>query len=229
LCAGVLIVALIVTNSLSALIPAAAAAALFSIAVSPSRRAHLRFILWFWLPLTLWLVLVWGWIVAAPPGAPLQSDRYGGILYSLRVALRLEAMVGTMQVAFLSMTVEQVGTGLRSLRIPDHVVFVIMSVFALGPELRKRADQVLTARIARGLLPRRSRWQAVRNLASTLMPLVAWGFRSATVRADYWAQRQLLASPQLTHRVALSAYDRAYVAVSVVTVAFAILNSLGVL
>lgn len=229
LSAVVLVAALIVATSLRALAPAAALAAMLSLTIPASRRAHLRFILWIWLPLAVWLMVVWGWIVAAPPGAPLHSDGTGGLFYALRIALRLEAMVGVMQAAFLSMSVEQMGAGLRSLRVPRHIVFVIMSVVALGPELSKRADQVLTARIARGFQVRKSWWRAARNLASTLMPLVAWGFRSATVRADFWAQRRILDSPQLTHRIALNRYDTACIALSLAVVAIAILNGLGVL
>jgi hypothetical protein len=159
-------------------------------------------------------VVVWGWIVAAPPGAPVHSDSLGGMLYAARISVRLGAMVGVMQALLLSVSLDQLGRGLFSLRLPRHVVLVVLSVFALGPELRKRMDQVLTARAARGLMHRGGRWRAVRNTASTLVPLVSWGFRSAALRSEYWLQRRLLESPVLSNPAGFAARDGVYLVLS---------------
>jgi energy-coupling factor transporter transmembrane protein EcfT len=227
-CAVLLVAALIAMANVKLLSATALVGTLLAVSISSSRSAHLKFLLWIWLPLTAWLALVWGWIVAAPPNVPIHSDRMGGLLYALQISLRLEAMAAVIQAAFLSMTLEQIGAGLLSLRVPRDIALTIMSVFALGPELRKRADQVLTARIARGLARRGRKWQALQNIAATLMPLVAWGFRSSMIRSDYWTQRGVLDSPQLRHRAAFTAWDLLYIGLALSFCALAVFRTWGI-
>lgn len=228
-CAVLLVVGLVATTEVRLLCFAAAIAALAALSISSSRPAHLKFLLWIWLPFAAWVFVVWGGIVAAPPGAPIHSNRVGGLLYALQISVRLEAMAAVIQAAFLSMTLEQIGSGLLSLRLPRHVALVVISALALGPELQKRADQVLTARIARGLARPNRRWQALRNVAGTLMPLVAWGFRSSAIRSDYWTQRGLLDSPRLNTRVSFSMLDVGYVVLAASSCLFAALWNWGVI
>jgi energy-coupling factor transporter transmembrane protein EcfT len=109
------------------------------------------------------------------------------------------------------MSLEQIGASLTTLRIPRHVALTVMCALALGPEIRKRADQVLTARIARGLTGHRNKLAALKNVAGTLMPIVAWGFRSAVIRSEYWTQRNLLDSPELQRRAPIVFVDWLYV------------------
>lgn len=214
-CAVILLAGLFAVTDVLSIVLLAAAALLVCLAVPAARRAHLVFMLWIWLPLAIWLMVVWGAIVGAAPGAPLRSDSVGGLLYAVQVSARLEAMAAIIQASFLSIPLEQLGASLLTLRTPKPLVLVVVSVFALGPELTKRAEQVVTARAARGLATHDRGLRAVRGVASTLMPLIAWGFRSAAARAEYWNQRRLLDSPRLNSRLPILPLDIAYVIASV--------------
>lgn len=213
------------TSNVRILVVTCTATTLLCLVIPVVRGAHLKFLLFVWLPFAAWLAVVWGWIVAAPPGAPLHSDVLGGIIYGTKISLRMEAIVGIMQASALSLDVGQLGSGLVSLRLPRHVVLVILSVFALGPELRKRADQVLTSRIARGLMNRRNTWNRIRNASTTLLPLVSWGFRSSALRSEYWMQRRLLDSPQLNEAARFGIYDWFYLVLSIAWCMFAFLGA----
>lgn len=214
LCTIALVSGVLLVPDLRILIVIFAITTLVCVVVPGVRGPHLKFLLWVWLPLAVWLAMVWGWIVAAPPGAPPHTDALGGFLYAARISVRLAATVGVMQAFLLSVGLDQLGAGLFSLRLPRHVVLVVLSVFALGPELRKRMDQVLTARAARGLMNRGGRLRAVRNTASTLVPLVSWGFRSSALRSEYWLQRRLLESPLLGNPVGFGMCDWVYLVLS---------------
>jgi energy-coupling factor transporter transmembrane protein EcfT len=214
LCTVALVAGILLIPDLRILAAMFAVATCICVAMPQVRGAHLKFLLFVWLPLAAWLVVVWGFIVAAPPGAPVHSNSVAGLLYAARISMRLAAMVGVMQALLLSVSLDQLGRGLFSLRLPRPVVLVILSVFALGPELRKRMDQVLTARAARGLMRGGGRWRAVRNTASTLVPLVSWGFRSAALRSEYWLQRRLLESPVLSNAAGFAPRDGVYLVLS---------------
>lgn len=214
LCTVALVAGILLVPNLRVLAATFAAATCICVAMPHVRGVHLKFLFWIWLPLAAWLFVVWGFIVAAPPGAPVHSNSVGGLLYAGRISVRLAAVVGVMQALLLSVSLDQLGRGLFSLRIPRPIVLVVLSVFALGPELRKRMDQVLTARAARGLMRGGGRWRAVRNTASTLVPLVSWGFRSAALRSEFWLQRRLLESPVLSNPAGFALRDAVYLLLS---------------
>ena len=215
LCATVIILAVMFTRDLRVLVSAFMAAAGVCIYVRPVRGIYIRFLLWIWLPLAAWGVVVWGWIVGAPPGSALHTDAAGGALYAIRIGVRLGAAASVLQALLLSEGLEDLGRGLFTLRVPRPIVLVVLGVFALGPELRKRTEQVLTARAARGLLNRGGRWRAAGETARTLVPLVTWGFRSAALRFEFWNQKQLLESPWLGADDGFRTVDGIYIALSV--------------
>jgi energy-coupling factor transporter transmembrane protein EcfT len=216
LCAVGIIVAVIFTRDLRILIAVFGVAAMTCLYVHQVRGLFIKFLLWVWLPLVAWGITVWGGIVGSPPGFPLHSDAAGGVLYAFRISVRLGAAVSVLQAFLLSVDLEDLARGLFSLRVPRGIVLVVLSVVALGPELRKRSEQVLTARAARGLLNRGGRLRAGREAANTLVPLVTWGFRSAAMRFEYWNQRGLLESPWLDEGAPFRMIDAAYVTFSAV-------------
>jgi energy-coupling factor transporter transmembrane protein EcfT len=215
LCAAITIPGLFAVTQLPSIAIAAILTSALCLALPTVRGPHAKFVLWVWAPLALWMFVVWGLLVGAPPGSALQSSTIGGAVYAARISLRLLAIVGLLQSCLLSINSEQFAASLLSLRIPHHLALVVLNVFVLGPELRIRLDQVLTARIARGLMRRGSRVSSVQNIASTMVPLVAWGFRSAQARSDHWQQRGILSSPQLAASALSSSSDWIYVAASV--------------
>lgn len=215
LCAIAIILAALFTRDLRALAVVFMAAGAVCLYSRPVRSVYIRFLIWVWLPLAAWGVVVWGWIVGAPPGSALHSDTVGGAIYAIRVAVRLGAAASILQALLLSTPLEELGRGLFSLRVPRNIVLVVLSVFALGPELRKRMQQVLTARAARGLLNRSGRWRAGSETARTLVPLVTWGFRSAALRFEYWNQKRLLESPWLSAGAGFRTIDTLYLVLSI--------------
>jgi len=95
------------------------------------------------------LVAVWGWVAKAPPpGMPMGSDPRGGVLFALLISMRLAVLGGTFQLIMLSIPSQLYGHASRwGLRGEGMVV--ALGVFAVEPELKLRAEQILVARRGR--------------------------------------------------------------------------------
>jgi energy-coupling factor transport system ATP-binding protein len=150
-----------------------------------------RFLLIVIVPFAVALLVVWGIVVAAPPGTPMGSDAGAGFRYASVIALRLAIFGGIFQVVFLTMPLERLASTLRKCGIRGELFIIVLGAFALLPELALRSDQVLTARQARGLIPNLSFSSRLRQFPYVLRPLLAWALRSSIQRSEFWRQRRL--------------------------------------
>jgi energy-coupling factor transporter transmembrane protein EcfT len=151
----------------------------------------LKFILTMLGPAAIMLVLIWGLVCRAPPGAAMGSDPRGGALYAAMIALRLAVLGGVVQLALLSVPPRLLPATLRGWGLKSEGLVVALGVFAVGPELLLRGEQVMTARKARGIAGSGT-WGQVRQLPALLRPLFVWSIRSAVHRSEAWHQRALL-------------------------------------
>jgi hypothetical protein len=153
---------------------------------------HARFAALVLSPVLLALALVWGWVVGAPPGEPTGSDPAGGLMFSAFIGVRLLLLTGIFQLCFLSIPQDQLIANLRGWGLRGDGLIVAASAFVLWPELKARAEQVITARYARGLVPDRKLLTRFKQLPYMLRPLLIWSLRSAIQRTEAWQQRQVV-------------------------------------
>jgi energy-coupling factor transporter transmembrane protein EcfT len=151
----------------------------------------LTFLAFVQIPMTVMLVAVWGWVAKAPPGEPMGSDPHGGVLFALLISSRLTMLAGAFQLIMLSIPPRLLPATLRGWGLRGEGLVLALGVFAVEPELKLRAEQILVARRARGLLGG-SRWAGLKQLPRLLRPLFVWSIRSAVHRADVWEQRAML-------------------------------------
>jgi len=152
---------------------------------------YLRFAVAVLVPLAVMLALTWGLVTQAPPGAPLGSDREGGIVFAAVVVLRVAVAAGILQLCLLSLPSRLLPGMLRGWGLRGEYFVAALGAYAVVPEIALRMDQVVTAYRARGLLPS-GRWAAICRLPRLLRPLFVWSIRAAVQRADLWQQRALL-------------------------------------
>jgi energy-coupling factor transporter transmembrane protein EcfT len=186
----ILILATLIDTSLVLLCVAIAVLAVF-IASDGLFGRFLKFILFGQLPLMLMLVALWGYVAKAPPGEPLGSDAHAGIIFALLISLRLAVLGGAFQLAMLSIPPRMLPATLRGWGLRGEGLVVALGVFAVEPELKLRAEQILTARRARGLLSG-SRLAGFKQTHRLLRPLFVWSIRSAVHRAEAWENRAML-------------------------------------
>lgn len=156
-----------------------------------THRAFLRFAIAVVLPISLALFVVWGWLVGAPPGQPLDSAPKAGFAYGAVVSLRLLILGGVGQLCMLTVRANDLPATMRAIGFGSQAIIVMMATFALLPELRLRTDQIITARYARGLVGKRNLLNGMLQAPFILRPLLSWMLRSALHRADAWRQRDI--------------------------------------
>jgi len=154
-------------------------------------RSFLRFFITLVLPIAIALLFVWGWLVGAPPGAPIGSAPAAGIAYAGVITLRLLLLGGIGQLCLMTVRPGDLPATLRSIGIKGDALIIALASYALVPELRLRMEQVITARHARGLLPNRNLITRLRHFPFMLRPLFGWVLRSALQRTETWRQRGL--------------------------------------
>jgi energy-coupling factor transporter transmembrane protein EcfT len=150
-----------------------------------------KYILTVLLPTAVMLILVWGLVTRAAPGERMGSDPRGGAMYAAMIALRLALLGGVIQLGTLTIPARLLPLTLRGWGLKGEGLVVALGVFAVGPELMLRAEQIMTARKARGVAGAGTMAQ-LRELPRLLRPLFVWSIRSAVHRSEAWEQRALL-------------------------------------
>jgi len=153
---------------------------------------HSGFALYVIAPLALALVGVWGWLVGAPPGLPPGSNPIEGGMYGLRISTRLLLLTGIFQLCFLTLPEKELVYTLHQWGLGGSGVAVVVGGLSLWPEAKRRAEQVMTARYARGLVSDRRLLTRLKQLPFLLRPLLVWILRSGLERAEVWKQRGIV-------------------------------------
>lgn len=156
-------------------------------------RQHARFIGVVLGPIALVSVFVWAVLVGAPPGAAPGTAPGLGLRYAATVVFRLALLGAITQAVVLSIRPDDLPRVLNSWGIRGDSLAITLGCFAMIPELRLRAEQVVTARYARGLVRSRRPWSRLAQLPHVLLPLFAWTLRAAVQRSDAWRERGTLA------------------------------------
>jgi energy-coupling factor transport system permease protein len=149
-------------------------------------RQHLQFIIVFILPPFILLFVVWHFIIGAPPDRPIGSDPDGGTIYALTTAVRLMVLGGLAQIAFVPIPLDDLPYVLTQVGIKGDLLVIIISSFALIPEFKQRANKIITARYARGLIKDRSFISRLIQLPYLIRPLFTGALTTAMDREKIW-------------------------------------------
>jgi energy-coupling factor transporter transmembrane protein EcfT len=149
-------------------------------------KQHLQFIAFVILPLFAILFGVWYFLLGAPPDRPLGSDPHGGAIYALTTTVRLAVLGGLAQIVFVPIPLDDLPYVLTQVGIKGDLLVIITSSFALIPEVNQRANKIVTARYARGLVKDRSFVSRLRQLPYLIRPLLTGSLKTALDRMEIW-------------------------------------------
>lgn len=169
-------------------------------------HAHCRFVLIVVTPVAAMSLLVWPVMMGAPPGELAGSNPSGAFAFALLTVFRLAFVGGIFQAALLSLDPARLTTTLWKWGVRGEWLVVVLAAVVLGPEMKRRADRVITAASARGMLKSRRVWHRIGLAVASIVPLTAWGLRSAVERADTWHQRKMLDRIELVAATPESGY-----------------------
>ena len=124
-------------------------------------------------PMVPVLVLVFGFAALAPP-----PDAPDGVGYASVLVLRLVTMLCSTASLLATTSVERFTTLLRSLRLPNPLVFVCTTALRFIPTLRRRSRQITEAQRVRGAhIDSRGPVRRVLAHATIMVPLLTSGIR----------------------------------------------------
>jgi len=159
-----------------------------------------KFLTRIWFPLAIMLLIVWGVIVRAPANETAGSNPEGGWHYGAVIALRLAAMAMIFQALLLPLRGLALAAFLGRLGLPAAAVAGICSIMELWPSFAARADRVVAARCARGLMPDRALWTRIKQLRFAIRTLFLGALSQSLERAERWEAEGL---PQRLMQTAL--------------------------
>lgn len=121
--------------------------------------------------------------------------------------LRLFVVVSLLHVVSIRLSIRDGVDFLGALRLPQDLVLVATSSLTLFPLMRKKVDEVLTARYARGLLKKRNPLSGIFQLPYTIRTLLAFSLTSADARASVWAHENTINRLHTHQRTSATRFD----------------------
>jgi energy-coupling factor transporter transmembrane protein EcfT len=149
-------------------------------------KQHFKYLVSFILPLAITLFVVWYFLIGAPPDQAVGSNPLGGANYALTTSVRLALLGGLAQVIILPIPLDALSYRLHQVGLRGDLLIIIVSAFALIPEFSQRANKIITARYARGLVKNRKLLTRLKQIPYIIRPLLTGALRTALSRMELW-------------------------------------------
>jgi hypothetical protein len=81
---------------------------------------------------------------------------------------------------------------LKYWRLSQPVLITTIGAFTVWEDIRSRTNHILTARFARGFIPKRTVYHKMIQLPYLFIPLVIGIMRTSTERAEMWLQNDII-------------------------------------
>jgi energy-coupling factor transporter transmembrane protein EcfT len=149
-------------------------------------KQHFKYLVSFILPLAITLLVVWYFLIGAPPDQVVGSNPPGGATYALTTSVRLALLGGLAQVIVLPIPLDNLSCRLHQIGIRGDLLIIIVSAFALIPEFNQRANKIIIARYSRGLVKNRKLLTRLKQVPYIIRPLLTGALRTALFRMELW-------------------------------------------
>lgn len=149
-------------------------------------KQHFKYLVSFILPLAITLLMVWSLLIGAPPDQIVGSNPLGGANYAFTTSVRLALLGGLAQIIILPFPLDDLSCKLYQIGIRGDLLIIIVSAFALKPEFSQRANKIITARYARGLVKNRKLFTRFKQIPYIIRPLLTGALRTALSRMELW-------------------------------------------
>jgi len=133
-------------------------------------------------PIALMLFIVYGFFV---------KPRGNGFIFAFNTTSRLAITASSFLLA-LGYGQSDIAHILYSWGLRGNLLVIAAAGSVLAMDMKNRASKVITARLARGFVPRRSLFYRLIQVPFTLRPLLAGSLSSAIERSASWQQKNLL-------------------------------------
>jgi hypothetical protein len=163
-----------------------------SLAIIGRWRPFIRLIVIGFMPIALSLTLA-AWLVTWASAAELPESL--SIRGATLILLRLLVVSGTLIWA-LGSSPRDIQTSLQRCGVRGEAWVTIATGLALLTETNRRAEQIITARFARGLMPNRNLSSRIFQLPFVLRTLFVWTVVNGLQRAEIWTHESTIFAAQ---------------------------------
>ena len=155
-------------------------------------RAHARLAVVFILPLALTGLLIQMLLLPIQPDGSLAARLMQAWPSTASIAFRIAVIAAAAQLCILPLMFDgRMLSFLRAWHLSVNAILVTMGGVTMLAEVTVRIKLILEARLARGF-GAATRWGAIRELPSILLPLFVHMLDAAEKRSKFWLRRDLI-------------------------------------
>ncbi len=143
----------------------------------------------FFLPLLFFTCLIWGLLLNTVP-SDWNISFHDPYKFALFISTRLYSLGTTFYLSFYT-SPEKIIHVARIIKLNKNITLILLGISALLPDINYRANKILTARLARGIMPDRKITTRIKQLPYILRPLVVGIFESTVERAENWERKNI--------------------------------------
>jgi hypothetical protein len=114
----------------------------------------------------------------------------GGWNFVLLKGLKILVFTSIFQIT-LTIPSEMLFTTFRKWRFKGDSLLTLIGAFTVWADIRTRANQIVTARFARGFIGKRNFINTAKQFPYILIPLIIGVMRTSTERVNVWEQREI--------------------------------------
>ncbi len=141
------------------------------LAMTRQLSRYLTFATLFLVPFSLFSIVLWSVVIGAPPDLSRGTAPHLGLLYAIRISLRLSILASISQAAFLTMSTEALWPAASRLGLRGTGLAIVLSSFALASTTTRIVDQTVTALKARGAIRPNHPWTKLAILPALIANL----------------------------------------------------------
>jgi len=133
-------------------------------------------------PFLLVLLLVYGYLI---------NDDTLGIIYALSIFIKIMSLTALFQFTFALVAVELIDL-LKYSGLNDYLKLIILESYSSTKDLTVKVNQILTARLSRGYMKKRTLWQQFIQFPFLLRPMISGLLNGSFEKSVNWKQLRLM-------------------------------------
>jgi len=159
--------------------------------ISGYLKVHIKFFSLIIIPVLLFLLIIWGGVMEKAP-YKYSYDYTNGYVFAIYISLRLLLLGSLFQLTFITIHHDNYIDVFKKWGIKGNLLIIILGALTVFPDLIKKADKIMTAIYARGIIPNRSIINRFRQFPLILKPLIINSLQSAVDRTESWYSKNLI-------------------------------------
>lgn len=184
-------------------------------------RKHLLFLLYAIFPILVLLLVVNAVLLPTFQSSNGMYTSMAGVQVALLTVIKLILFTSVLQLT-LHIPDEELFTTLKAWGIRNDGLVIYLGALTIWADVQTKANKIVDARFARGLVKNRSIFQRIRQIPFVIRPLIAGILFSSVERSQSWKQKKLLSKLENLNMVSIRYHYTASVVLILISVIWCI-------